>query len=535
MEKRTLSLWDQVPSPSDSTSTSVTSSCSTSSLSSPCFTPTSQLSPCRKNQKTRPQCFVEAETDESILTDRKRLTDMYLKEVQLLQHSQQHSAPILPQHIPVLEQSRGCDLTDPTNGRISSSSCGKRSKTVRVLQWNINVLHGPDNIAFSMPQQAHDIAAQIKAVNADVVFLQEAWKLGYSKDASPPWPDSADRVQQLLTILREELGYTLINTEHTAANNNFNPCLLATRLPIVQVGPTFSLDAERHLFHDRMLAHKIPELRAGRIVELSLTKQSGNNERRSINPAPESSKLDHSESTQPQTEAKGCTAEKEEKVDTETEQIYHFNNVRQLRTFKQTHHISDWPNLQAVITHFHHNEAAAAAEGFGIRLGEAKTIIDECDKWVKAQTTTTVSKRPNSATILATDFNGTRQRDFLPQDWEQQKRCMARINQPADDGVATCLEQNDFKCTYDAENMSVPCLTHWSNTVVDFAYLRENEIQNSTSHGCGSSTKSRPKHEKTAHKYWTIKGTYVIPSTLSDHLPVIHDIECTIPRTMNNA
>ena len=403
----------------------------------------------QRSQRRRARCFVAAEQDETLLRDRQRLTDFYLDEVEVM--SSECSADTVPAHVPVLRQT-------------------SQKKTVRVLQWNINVLHGADNVDFSLPQPAGAVAALIESLNADVVLLQEAWKLGYSADASPPWPDSADRVQELLAELRN-LGYRLIATEHTKENNNFNPCVLATKLPVLELGPTFSTDSGCHEFAEGMLASRIPELRAARLVELGLC-------------------LPASESKQ-----------SEEKVDPSA---------------------ASTPTLTAVITHFHHNEAAAASRGFGIRKGEAQAIVDACDAWhnKRRQRLDTCGAGPSAvpaATILATDFNGVRPRDFLcSRDWEMHERCMERINQPADDGVATCLESSGFKCTYDAPGMVAPTLTHWTNAVVDFAYIREEKLPSTST--------------ATQAQSWNVKGTYVVPTTLSDHLPVVHDLVYSPPR-----
>ncbi len=95
---------------------------------------------------------------------------------------------------------------------------GAASKTVRVLQWNINELHGPDNMRFSMPQAAAAVAAVVRAANADVLLLQEAWRLSFPPGRGPAsWPDSSGRVEELLATLRDDLGYELFAAEEVRA------------------------------------------------------------------------------------------------------------------------------------------------------------------------------------------------------------------------------------------------------------------------------------------------------------------------------
>lgn len=362
------------------------------------------------------RCFREAAKDSALLCDREFLAQCYLDEIKQMQMGAEEPSSHVPAHVPVLEQNTA-------------------SKTVRILQWNVNVLHGADNVHFALAQPAERAAKVIEGLNADVVLLQEAWQLAYPEGKSPPWPNSASRVQDLLRRLRG-MGYQLIATE--PVHNNFNPCVLATKLPVLRTGGTFSTD-KGHEFAGDMLASRIPELRAARLVELGLTP----------------------EGTDPLA-----------------------------------------PTITTVITHFHHNEGPAASRGFGIRRGEAAAIVAECNKWHEARENTDDSAP--TATILATDFNGVRKRDFNAVDWELQQKCMQRLKQPLEDGVAGLLEQNGFKCTYDQGRGSVPAFTHWTNTVLDFAYLRQESATQSAT--------------------WSVKGTHVVPTDVSDHLPVVHDI-----------
>lgn len=147
------------------------------------------------------------------------------------------------------------------------------------------------------------------------------------------------------------------------------------------------------------------------------------------------------------------------------------------------------PIIAVCITHLHHNEN----EMRGLRLGEIRTVLDN---------------RPSSgssATIISTDFNQTRKRDFHPREWAVITAGLDIVDQPHDDGVADELEANGFICTYDhmpsRPDQMKPVFTHWTSTIVDYTYVHF----------------ERPQA-------WSVDGVYVVPCSLSDHMPVIHDL-----------
>lgn len=292
----------------------------------------------------RTKCFIEAEAgDVDILCDRVKLASCYIEEVESM--ISDPSRPGIPEHTSFLEN--------------KSSEAKTKKKKVRVLQWNINVLHGADNLKFSMPQTAKAAIAIVKQVNPDVILLQEGWRLNFPPDQGPKgWPDSSDRIEELLQLL-EKQGYTLVNVEE---QHNYNPAMMATRLPIIKIGPTFSLDKGRHNFVSAMRAQKVPELRAARLVSLGLE-----------------TSVPHSENGN------------RDDINTKTAPLVSASSGI----------------LTVVITHFHHNEQPSG--GFGIRAAEAQAIVDECNAWVKK-----LEKGNNQlvtashATFLATDFNGVR-------------------------------------------------------------------------------------------------------------------------------
>jgi hypothetical protein len=108
--------------------------------------------------------------------------------------------------------------------------------------------------------------AVLMPLNPDVIFFQEACILSYgpSSPDSPNWwdrlPDSSPRVAALHAALRSA-GYDIVE-----ADGCQNPAMLATRLPITHVQPSFIIDTDP--YRGVMLAQQPPELRSGRFVVL---------------------------------------------------------------------------------------------------------------------------------------------------------------------------------------------------------------------------------------------------------------------------
>ena len=108
--------------------------------------------------------------------------------------------------------------------------------------------------------------AVLMPLNPDVIFFQEACILSYgpSSPDSPNWwdhlPPNSPRVAALHAALRSA-GYSIVE-----ADGCQNPAMLATRLPITHVQPSFVIDT--HPYRGVMLAQQPPELRSARLVVL---------------------------------------------------------------------------------------------------------------------------------------------------------------------------------------------------------------------------------------------------------------------------
>jgi endonuclease/exonuclease/phosphatase family metal-dependent hydrolase len=122
------------------------------------------------------------------------------------------------------------------------------------------------------------------------------------------------------------------------------------------------------------------------------------------------------------------------------------------------------------------------------RLGEAKTLLEQLH---------------GQRLIVAGDFNQQRERDYTTAEWALIQASKAHRASLQDDGVAAAFAAAGFQCCFDMpcsqrgwSAASPPPSTHWTGTVVDYAYAK------------GSVR---------------LEGVFVVPSDLSDHRPVICD------------
>jgi len=335
------------------------------------------------------------------------MTAAYLADVAALAAAR---AP-LPPHEPLLAQ----------------EARGAAALVLRVAQFNLNVLHGPD---FRTPVSGAAAAALLVALGADVLFLQEAGEQSFAAFAAarapgappaPPsaWdglPDPAPRLAELHAALRAA-GYALLFADGVP-----NPALLATRLPVVAAGAAFPLDAGA--FAARMLAARPPELRAARVVELALGARAGA------------------------------------------------------------------PALAAAATHLHHTELGAP----GLRAAEARAL---------AAALAAAARARGGAALVATDANSVRARDYSPREWAAVAAGKGKIGEPAEDGVEAAFAEAGFSAAYDAAG-GAPAFTHWTSTTVDFTYWAP---------------------PAAGAWRWAVRGVYVVPTGMSDHLPVVTDFD----------
>eukprot|EP00928_Gymnodinium_smaydae_P088900 TRINITY_DN72938_c0_g1_i1.p1 TRINITY_DN72938_c0_g1~~TRINITY_DN72938_c0_g1_i1.p1 ORF type:complete len:412 (-),score=48.15 TRINITY_DN72938_c0_g1_i1:9-1244(-) len=126
------------------------------------------------------------------------------------------------------------------------------------------------------------------------------------------------------------------------------------------------------------------------------------------------------------------------------------------------------------------------------------------------------------ATVITGDFNQARQKDYSEAEWRVIAAGLAKVQQPENDGVAELLEKSGYVCAYDvvprASNFGIgsPPFTHWTGTTVDYLYIAR-EVASDTL-VCKASLGSV-----------RVVGTYLFFSDLSDHLPILTDLEIDVP------
>merc|ERR1711957_621460 len=92
--------------------------------------------------------------------------------------------------------------------------------------------------------------------------------------------------------------------------------------------------------------------------------------------------------------------------------------------------------------------------------------------------------------------------DYAPYEWDVLASGMRERKQPLDDFVCACFQKEGFVCSLDMRGAyhnwpeeDYPPPTHWTGTVIDYSFARG----------------------------LVLHGSYVVMTTLSDHLPVLTD------------
>ena len=149
-----------------------------------------------------------------------------------------------------------------------------------------------------------------------------------------------------------------------------------------------------------------------------------------------------------------------------------------------------------------HLEAGDDRNG-AYRLEEIRRLVGEMRNFHPDLDDAEAATRPRL--MIIGDFNQQRERDYTAEEWRQIRANKRRRRSPLDDGVAAMLEGAGFRCAFDSVPRSgrnwhcdapLPS-THWSGTVVDYAYFRGQGL--------------------------ILDGVYVSPCGLSDHRMVVCD------------
>jgi hypothetical protein len=154
--------------------------------------------------------------------------------------------------------------------------------------------------------------------------------------------------------------------------------------------------------------------------------------------------------------------------------------------------------LALVATHLHHTVRGGKK---GVRRAEVQAILRGVGEEEAFEGSLSPLPQPLLATVIASDFNGSRKKDYSEREWAVLLRSLERAGEPSADGVAELLEGEGYTCTYDA-SAGAPAFTHWSGQTVDFCWFKPT----ASGSKCLMPGVARP-----------------IYTALSDHLPVVHD------------
>ena len=326
---------------------------------------------------------------------------------------------VLPSHVALTEQE--AFLSNNSNA----------SSLLRILQWNINCLYGPDT---DTKQDGRDLLAVIAVVNPDIVLFQEANNRSMPDD---PYVGNAKCFSRLLS----NTGYTLFNT----CGVYFSMVAVRNGIPIDNSRPAFWL-------HDTY-------------------------------------------------DDTGC--------------IY-------LSISLKAKDIVAGPMLGILGTHLSYKNYTPPLIGQatkGVRFQEVTTIVNYVDNtWHEYDSLHVPNKNLLIGAILATDYNQAREIDKSPEHWPVLSQGVATVGEPTDDGVAQLLQEKGYICTYDIPSIQTnyrssagqmaPDFTHWTGSTIDFCYLWR-----------------PPNSDDATTASIQPVGSYVIPSPLSDHLPIVTDFE----------
>lgn len=156
--------------------------------------------------------------------------------------------------------------------------------------------------------------------------------------------------------------------------------------------------------------------------------------------------------------------------------------------------------------HFHHVNYVDTPEG--CRAAEARSFLADANN------------RSSDVVVLAADFNQPRKQDHPPEEWDIISTANRRFKNPEDDGVARLLRGAGFRASWDQDSAErnfpgggAPPMTHWTGTTLDFAYCRGIDFEH-----CHGSTEDVAAAAR-------VRGAYLFFTELSDHLPIVVDIE----------
>jgi len=307
-----------------------------------------------------------------------------------------------------------------------------------------------------MIEHAHRVADTLLEVDADVMILNE---FGTS-DGRRSWIQHYDKPLHVLCTRLEDSGYKIYSEGLVTY-----PTVVVTRLP-VKMSREYLLDYERSVVHVQV------EWRMQRQQHTSKMKQ----EQKLL---VDSSDADDS-----------CNDGMWDSDGSEASQASSQTTVN--------------VDVDVFGMHLDYRDCDG---GFN-RFREAEQLMQIVNNSTCTASRSDVGAYESNA-LISGDFNQQRACDYSTNEWKWICENKATRRSPQNDGVSELFNKHGFKCNFDGVEDLVDCnwnredpppATHWTSTVIDFAYSRGPTLK--------------------------LKKLFVSPSNLSDHRLVVCDWGC---------
>lgn len=382
-------------------------------------------------------------------------------------------------------------LEDVASPRPPAPPPGK-TRALRFVTWNLNILCGPD---WKTPISAEQVADLLASFDADVLVLQELPNDVLDTLWSSTLSEPLRRVRELDRRLRA-IGYKLLrsdveNATLLAVSSRLHVC--ATESVALDTEPVASVNGEEVWTESRGARYATLQLQEDSepfVIDIYATH------------------LSHKDSTlvplaSAAAEVGSAAAASE-------------GDGASLPPMRQPK--SRWKSAHAV---------------GGVRLRETEALLRHWRGQPRGPTT-------NRLALILADFNSPVREHYTAAEWRVIVAGLTApgVAQPVDDGVAACLRTAGFRCAYELcednnfGGRPAPPMTHCASkdrttrAVVWCRHLQRPVVSPACSTGTGTTVDFAYVHGGDG---WRVRGTHVVHTPLSDHLPVIFDLELVGP------
>ncbi|CAB9510946.1 expressed unknown protein [Seminavis robusta] len=357
--------------------------------------------------------------------------------------------------------------------------------SLRTCQWNVHFFCNYMNEEPHSPEEmATAIVNTLLTLDVDIIVLNE---FGMARASTKE--EGRERAKELL----EAAGYEL----HVA--DCYCPTVIATRLPVLQhyklqldimrdavaVQVTLKSNNNNNDCLDTSMAGISSHHDDGSIATSSSAATMTDHSTRSM---ASTSEDDSTTTTDPasteERDLQGCSSSGRGTRSRRSSQR------QKRRSCHQNHHDEDHV-FWIYGTHLQDSED----DGGQYRLGEIKTLVEDIG-----------FDTPN---VMVTGcFNQQRRVDYTRDEWQMIVDNKQRRQSPVNDGVAYLLRAFGYRCIWDRPfpaktnwmtPLDPPPSTHWSGTIVDYTFYKDQRL--------------------------LLSGVYVSPSNLSDHRLIVSDWE----------